>query len=120
LNRLIADLDADDFTVREKASEELAGLGRLAEPALKEALRGQPSPEVARRVRQLLKGLEGKGTPPEKVRTLRALEALERMGTPLAREVLRTLAGDGADPSLAQEAKASLQRLTRRPAPAFP
>ena len=52
--RLLADLDDDEFTVREKASTELAKLGELALPALQKALAAEPSPEVRFRVEALL------------------------------------------------------------------
>jgi roadblock/LC7 domain-containing protein len=114
LKRLVADLDADDFEVREKASEELAKLGRLAEPALKEALEHQPSAELAQRATRLLERLNVKELPPERLRALRAAEALEHIGTPSAREALRALAEGETDPGVAQEAKAALERLARR------
>ncbi|HJT78769.1 MAG TPA: WD40 repeat domain-containing protein, partial [Gemmataceae bacterium] len=46
LGRLVADLDSDEFAVREKAGDELERLGGLAGPALRQALHGQPSLEV--------------------------------------------------------------------------
>src|SRR5262249_32110321 len=54
LARLIADLEAKQFAVREKATRELEKLGRLARPALEQALAGQPSAEVRQRVDRLL------------------------------------------------------------------
>jgi WD40 repeat protein len=114
LARLIADLDSDNFAAREKASKELAGLGASAVPAVKEALHNKPSTEAARRLRELLKMLEGLGPPLEKLQMLRAVEALERVGTPPAREALRALAEGNADPDIVREAKASLRRLSTR------
>jgi hypothetical protein len=114
IRQLIANLDADAFMVREKASEELSAMGRIAMPALKQSLQGKPSLELARRVRQLLEKLEGKGIPSDRLRGLRATEALERIGTPLAREVLQMLVERSSEPSLVQDAKVSLLRLTKR------
>jgi WD40 repeat protein len=117
LARLIAGLDADDFAAREKASKELAALGGSAGAAMKAALRNKPSPESARRLRELLKKVNVRVTPPETVRALRALEVLERAGTPPAREALRALAENNADPDVRCEAQASLRRLdTKRAA----
>jgi hypothetical protein len=116
--RLIADLDHDDFAAREKASTELETIGPRAEPALRRALEGEVSAEVRTRVKRLLERLrspEGQPPPPELVR-LRVLEALEANGTPEARKVLAELAAGPADSPTTQEAKASLQRLARRPA----
>src|SRR5204863_2349296 len=41
--QLVADLNSDQFTVREKASKELEKLGDSAEPALRKALAANPS-----------------------------------------------------------------------------
>jgi WD40 repeat protein len=118
ITRLIADLDHDDFAAREKASAELEAIGPRAEPALRRALAGEVSPEGRTRVKRLLDRLGSpEGQPPssELVR-LRVLEALEANGTPEARRVLAELAAGPADSPLAREAKASLDRLSTRPA----
>src|SRR5262249_52125587 len=117
LDRLIADLDADDFAVREKASKELANLGRLAGESLRKVLDGQPSAEVKRRVQELLKRLEGRGEDPQERRLIRAIEVLERLGTLEARRLLDGLQKDTTLSEAAREAKASLERLSRRKAP---
>src|SRR5206468_630854 len=85
--RLVADLDSDEFEVREKASEELATLGPGAEAALRKALAGEVSAEVRSRVEDLLAGLEKGSAARERLRDLRAVEVLERAGTPAAREL---------------------------------
>jgi len=109
--KLIADLDADQFTTREKASKELADLGRLADGALAKALEGMPSAEVKRRVQALLQKLDGKAADPEQSRLLRAIEVLERLGTPEARDLHGKLAKESTAGVVAWEAKASLERL---------
>ncbi len=50
VNGLLADLDDNDFTVRERATKELTALEHTAVPSLKKALEGKRSPEVRRRV----------------------------------------------------------------------
>jgi WD40 repeat protein len=116
--RLIADLDDDKFAKREKASAELGKLGRRAEPALRRALEGEVSAEMRLRINRLLEPL---GTPPgsppsaDLIR-LRVVEALEANGTEEARGTLAELAKDSANAELMREAKASLERLSRRPA----
>ncbi len=47
---LIAKWDADDVTVREKASADLTAMGREALPALLTAAKGKPSAEVTKRL----------------------------------------------------------------------
>jgi RNA polymerase sigma factor (sigma-70 family) len=116
LKRLIGNLDDESFAVREKASGELARLGKLAEPALRQALKANPSTEVARRVGELLEKLEKKGFDPASLRLVRIIEVLERLGTPEAGRLLESLAKRTPEAPLGQEAKASLRRLAKRPA----
>jgi RNA polymerase sigma factor (sigma-70 family) len=114
LARLIADLDAQQFTTREKAARELKSLGRLARPALKQALAGQLSLEVRRRVEVLLQQLEPSVLSPEELRGCRALEALEHIGSAEVRKVLEQFAREGSVPSfLARDARDALERLSR-------
>lgn len=49
----IADLDNDQFAVREKATRELEKLGETAQPALRKALEGHPKPEARKRLERL-------------------------------------------------------------------
>jgi hypothetical protein len=112
LARLIKALDADAFEAREKATEELEGLGVRAEAALREALEAGPSAEARVRQERLLGRL--KSVPAPRLIALRAVEALERNGGPEARAVLGRLAKGPAGDRLATEAKASLARRARR------
>jgi RNA polymerase sigma factor (sigma-70 family) len=115
ITQLIAKLDDDAFAVREKASADLKKLGPAAGPALRQAMVGQPSPEVRRRVEKLLADWpRGEGPSPEYVQALRALEALELMGTPAARQLLQHLAEQALDFRVAQEATLAGERLTKR------
>jgi WD40 repeat protein len=114
--RLIADLDSDRFDVREKAFKELEQLGDLAGPALRKAREGRPSPEVRRHLDALRDKLPGPVTAPERLRGLRAVAVLEQLGTPEARGLLERLATGAPEARLTQEARASLERLARRPA----
>jgi RNA polymerase sigma factor (sigma-70 family) len=106
------DLDSDSFVVREKASKELESLGRLALPALREALKKNPPPEMRRRVEKLLSACFEEVLPVESVRSLRALHVLEQIGTSDARKLLEELANGAAEARLTREAKAALGRLT--------
>jgi RNA polymerase sigma factor (sigma-70 family) len=113
LRARISDLGAEDFKVREAASEELARLGEGAEPELLRARKGDPSPEAARRVEALLSALRA-GPPPERRRELRAVWALELGGTPAAEKVLAALAEGDPDARLTRAAAAALGRLRGR------
>jgi RNA polymerase sigma factor (sigma-70 family) len=116
LAALIADLDHDEFAVREQAEKELRGLGAAAAAALRKALEGTPSVEVRVRAERLLKLLAPDAVSPERVRLLRALEVLELTGTPAARHVLEALAKGAGASEATGEAKASLARLAKRAA----
>jgi dipeptidyl aminopeptidase/acylaminoacyl peptidase len=113
LARLIADLDADAFAVRREAAEDLRRLGPLAEGALRERLKDEKLSVEARSA--IGEVLTGGGEGGEFARWRRATEALERAGTAEARDVLKQLA-EGSDP-VAEEAKASLERLGRGAVP---
>ena len=115
IGRLIADLDSDDFAVREKATRELESFGRSALPALQKVLRENPSAEVRQRVESLLEKLSQPGHLSEELRVVRAVEVLEHIGTAEVREVLKVLARGTPQAPLTREAKASLDRLARRP-----
>jgi WD40 repeat protein len=115
--RLIADLDADQFALRERATEELERLGQLAEPALHKALEKPKSLEVRRRIQHLLEKNKDRPFtwPQEVMRALRAIDVLEKIGTPEARALLAKLADGAPEENLKQEAKRSLERLAKRP-----
>jgi WD40 repeat protein len=110
----VADLDAEDFGTREKATRELEGYGPLAEATLRRARRESPSPEVRKRGSTLLERLGSPDLPPLQLREVRALSVLGQSGTAEARRVLRALASGAPEARLTQDAKASLDRLARR------
>jgi WD40 repeat protein len=112
IRRLVADLDDRQYRVRSRASRELERLGELAEPLLRRALAGKPSPEVRRRAQALFNKLDRQRLPHgDRLRQLRAVEVLERIPSPRARRVLAALARGGVGARLTLEAKASLRRL---------
>jgi hypothetical protein len=110
---LLTNLEADEFKTREQATAELEKLGEQAVPAVKKALVGKPGLEARKRLEHLLEQLTTQ-TSPVVLRSLRALEVLEHAGTTEARHVLVALAGGAPPALLTREAKASLQRLSRR------
>jgi WD40 repeat protein len=108
----IADLGSGKFAVREKAHRALETLGPAAESALKNALRGEVSPESRRRIKLLLENLQPQV---RRIRESRALEVLEYARSPEARRLLQELARGPADAFLSAEARAALTRLARKP-----
>jgi WD40 repeat protein len=119
LPRWIADLDSDDFEVRDKARIALETQGELAESALRRALAGRPSLEPRRRIEALLLRIEHLGADPEWLRGFRATTVLERIGSPAAMKLLAELARGAPEARLTREARASFQRLRRWPAAPF-
>jgi hypothetical protein len=59
IERWIAELDSNQFSVREKATRELEKLGESAQPALRKALENHPKPEARKRLERLTQA----GTP---------------------------------------------------------
>jgi RNA polymerase sigma factor (sigma-70 family) len=116
LAELIADLDNDQFAVREKAAKNLEHLGDVAIAACEKALQGQPSAEVRRRLESFLEKQAKSAwkASPERLRALRAIEVLEHIGTLQAQELLKSLASGEPQARLTQEAKAALGRLAKQ------
>ncbi len=109
IDKLIVDLDARSFRVREKASKALAEIGPDAREALEKALANVPSMEVKRRVEELLQQIRSR--PQEgRLRVLRAIEALERANTAESRQLLKELAAGDPEAWLTREAKYALDR----------
>jgi RNA polymerase sigma factor (sigma-70 family) len=108
----LADLDDDDFPVRERATEEL--MGRTGDRGeLEKALAATRSAEVRTRL-QLILGRLGEYDPRKderRLRSLRGLETLEGLGTPQARRIVETLARGAPEAELTREAAATLRRM---------
>jgi hypothetical protein len=114
LRQLVRDLDHDRFAQRQQASDELARYGDLAWPILERTLARQPSPEVRKRIEELLPRERWPLRPGELLRGLRSLEVLEQLGTPDACHVLKDIAAGASEATLTQEAQQSLSRLKQR------
>lgn len=114
LRRLLADLDDDQFRVRQEARDRFAELNTQAEPALREALRGILSPEQRRSIESLLEALPVRPLRPAQLRAGRAVQILEYIRSAEARGLVARLAkGHPAAPQT-REAEAALQRLKVR------
>lgn len=112
LAQLLADLDSDEFAVRERASHALEALNESAVPHLRKALADNPSAEVRRRLEEILKQQESAPTG-DRLRALRAVEVLEHIATPEAQGVLRGLAKGAPEARLTRDAKMSSERLAQ-------
>lgn len=112
LAQLVAELDSEEFAVRQKATDELQRLGDAAEMALRQTLAGNPSLELRQRVEPLLKQAS-LGVTPARLRVQRAIQALEWMGTPKAKQLLQMLAQGSDWPQRSREDAQALARLSQ-------
>jgi WD40 repeat protein len=107
--KLIADLDSEQFRVRQNAIKALDELGEAAEGAAHTALESHPTLEARRRLENFLEKRKK-----EVFRKLRAIEVLEQVGTPDARKLLQMLVQEAPNPRVVEAAAAALQRLRTR------
>jgi hypothetical protein len=116
ISRLVADLDSDRFETRDQASEQLEKLAELTEPELRRALGDNPPRERRQRIDRLLEKVvvQRDNPSPPRLRMLRVLEALELMDAPAARRALEEYAKGAPAADLTKEAKAALERQTKR------
>ncbi len=115
VDQAIAELDDDNFEVREKATAALEELGEIASPALRKALQAKPSAEAHSRIQHILdsfkKAVEGEGHVPNRIMLYLAL--LEEIPTTEARKMLEDLAGAKTESRVRQEARTILERLPK-------
>ncbi|OAI46637.1 hypothetical protein AYO44_11010 [Planctomycetaceae bacterium SCGC AG-212-F19] len=109
--KLVAELDSDQFAVRERATEELEKWEYDAIPVLRERLAEKPSLEVVRRIERILQKLGAQSPNPELARTLRSVRVLEAIGTREAQQVLETLASGEPEGLPTRAARAALERI---------
>ena len=115
VSKLIADLDDDDFDVRERATAQLIGRGPGVVPAVKRALAETKSREVKRRAGEVLAKL-GKtgGAMPEERLVARGVEVLQRIHMPEARALIEEWAKGPPDALVAREARIAARRVRPR------
>lgn len=111
---LVRDLDDDAFLVREKATATLIQLGHRVEGQLRVLQRQRLSPEVKRRVQQILEAIPNAKPSPS---CAAAMEYIANRGSPEAISVLRILAEGPPTAWLTKEAKEGLARCAIRPVP---
>ena len=111
VQELIAELDSDQFKVRQQANAELTKLGERVVPAIDKVLATNVPLETKNRLEGVRKQLAGISMQGERLRAYRAVEILERIGTAQSRQLLQELA-DGAPGALVTtSAHAALLRL---------
>lgn len=107
--KMLADLDAPAFAVREAAMKDLKRLGKLVEKELRATLETTPSPETKERIEKLLAAIIKPVLP--NPTEARAVEVLERIGNAEARAELTKLAAGDPASLLTQDAATSLKRM---------
>jgi hypothetical protein len=115
IRRWIAELDHDEFRVREAARRSLLKTGLRGAAALNDPGRRKMGVEGETRVRLILEALESQGlrVPEsglfgEPLRMVRGVRVLETLGLPAGRAVLEEAAKGPPDSRLTREAKAAL------------
>jgi hypothetical protein len=114
--KLIDQMNDDQFSVRERATQQVAELGEGADPFLRLALEDTNSAEVRHRIRRLLNDLSSKPlvVDQNQQRALRGIQVLEEVGDEQARDVLERLATGEPAARMTQEAKSALERIDER------
>jgi WD40 repeat protein len=113
LRRLLDELDNEQFALRKHASAELEKIGEAAIPLLRKALESGTSPEIRKRLEELLKKAENLAPRGEALRSLRAIEVLEGIGTVEAKAVLQIVAKGTPGATVTRAAQGALERLAR-------
>lgn len=110
---LIKDLDANDSTVRRRATAELKKLRKVAQPLLIKVLQQTRSAEVRARLRYILSGENSisRFSASDRLRMRRLIQLAEVSATPAARSLLDLLAGECPLPEIVKEAQSALARL---------
>jgi RNA polymerase sigma factor (sigma-70 family) len=113
IRRLLADLDSEQFAVRDAAYQELEKMDDAAHAVLSQELPKANSVELRCRIQSLL-SVPWVVRSPEKLRQIRAITVLEQIGDAEARRLLERLAGGAAEARQTREARSALQHLNKR------
>ncbi len=107
----LAELDSDQFAIREKATRALEELGEGTEQTIRKALDASSSLELRKRLERIL-DYDKQNKEKAILRRLYAIEAVEHIGTLGARQLLETLRTATPNPRVAAAADAAQKRLT--------
>ena len=113
--QLKADLEDDDFAIRERACKELTEIGAPAVYFVRKLCVSGASPEARQRAENVLKKLVTPSMLADERRSARAIEILEYIGSPAARELLEVQARGDPGSSLVRDAKGAVDRISKRP-----
>ncbi len=114
VDQWITELDHSQYSLRQRASLELAKLGELIQPALEKYLATKPSLEGERRAKKLLERLRDPELTPERLRCLEAVEILEILRTAEARRLLDEISREALISQVRLAARDALERTNRQ------
>jgi WD40 repeat protein len=114
LNRVLADLESEKFTVRDRAVTELGKVGRNAVPTVRARADKAESLETKRRLQRFLEQHDTGTLLPDELRAVRCLEFLEHAATPAARKLIAELSKGEPTADLTMRALSAQRRLERR------
>jgi RNA polymerase sigma factor (sigma-70 family) len=109
--KLVQQLGADQFKIREEAQAQLLKIGDAALPYINKELARNLPLEAKQRLEGLHAKLIARPYTGERLRTIRAIEVLERIGNDDARQLLQNLADGAAGALVTTEAEAALRRV---------
>jgi hypothetical protein len=113
IEKLVAELDSENFATRNQAIAELGTVGEVAVVPLERFMEKPPSEEARERAKLLLKKLGEPAFTPDRLRVLEAIELLERLGTANAITLLEEIERDALIAPIHREARQALQRMGR-------
>jgi RNA polymerase sigma factor (sigma-70 family) len=111
IQRLLADLDSNNFATREAATNALVGLDHQVNPYLEKALKSADTLERRSRVRRIIEQRQAAPPTLEQIRQLRAVMILELIRDGDSKRLLKQWASGPAGALLTMEAVAALKRL---------
>jgi RNA polymerase sigma factor (sigma-70 family) len=113
IEKLVGELDSDQFATRERATRELMISGELAIVPLQRYLEKGLSAEAEKRIKRVLEKLGQPALILERQRVLEAIELLEQMRTAKSIALLEETERDALIPQIRLEARQALQRLAQ-------
>jgi RNA polymerase sigma factor (sigma-70 family) len=111
IEKAMADLDADKFAVRERASKDLIAMGELAVIPIRRFLEKGPSQEATSRAHQILEKIAQPTPSPDHQRVMEIIDLLEQSRTPKAIALLQEIDRDALVPRIQSQAHGALQRI---------
>ncbi len=113
VEELIARLDAPQYMIRERATQELMQLLAIARPRLVEELEKTLSAEVRFRIRKILSLQAPRPvySSQQRFRLLRLVQVLKQIDSAESRRLLRLMARRVPDPRVLKEARQALEQL---------